>query len=110
MHYWPYILVFVMTSIGVLGDSLLKRAGEGATYISWSWFIPGFIVYALTAFGWFYILKEMKMVDMGIAYALSNVILLVLVGVFVFGERLNTIEIVGLAMAVTSIILLARFA
>jgi small multidrug resistance pump len=110
MYYWSYIFVFVMTSVGVLGDSLLKRAGEGATYISWAWFVPGFVVYALTAFGWFYILKEMKLTDMGVAYALSNVILLVLVGVFVFGERLNTYEIIGLGMAVMSIILLARFA
>ena len=110
MNYWPYLLVFLMTAVGVLGDSLLKRAGEGATYISWSWFIPGFVVYALTAFGWFYILKEMKLVDLGVAYALSNVVLLVIVGVVVFGERLNMYEIIGFAMAVTSIVLLARFA
>jgi small multidrug resistance pump len=99
-----------MTLVGVVGDSLLKRAGEGATYVSWSWFVPGFVLYALTAFGWFYILKEMKMSDMGIAYALSNVILLVLVGVFVFGERLNAYEMAGLGLAIVAIVLLARFA
>jgi len=110
MHYWSYIFVFGMTIVGVVGDSFLKHAGDGEKYIDWTWFTTGFVIYALTAFGWFYIMKEMKLSDLGVAYALSNVILLVLAGVFIFGERLNVYEVAGLVMAIGAILLLARFA
>jgi multidrug transporter EmrE-like cation transporter len=110
MHYWPFVFVFLMTAIGVLGDSFLKLAGQGPAYVDVKWFVVGFVVYALTAFGWFYVLKEMHLSTLGIAYALSNVILLVLVGVFIFGERMSVYEVIGLVLAVVSIILLARFA
>ena len=110
MHYWPFIFVFLMTVVGVVGDSFLKMAGQGPTYISWTWFGIGFVVYAMTAFGWFYVMKEMHLSTLGIAYALSNVVLLVLAGVFIFGERLSIYEIIGLGMALGSILLLARFA
>ncbi|MCR4311009.1 MAG: hypothetical protein NUV54_00335 [Candidatus Taylorbacteria bacterium] len=68
------------------------------------------LIYTGTAFGWFYVMKHMKLSSLGIVYALTVSILVVLVGVLYFHEKLNTPEIIGMIMAVISLILLSRFA
>lgn len=67
------------------------------------------IIYALTAFGWFYVMKHIKLSTLGIFFALTNIILLALVGVVFFKEHLSLYDIVGIILGIISIIILARF-
>jgi drug/metabolite transporter (DMT)-like permease len=74
------------------------------------WFILGFMIYALTAFGWFYVMKNIKLATLGVFYAISTIIFLVLVGIFYFRESLNVYEIIGIGLAIVSLVILGRFA
>ena len=74
------------------------------------WFLLGFILYALTAFGWFYVMKNIKLSTLGVFYAISTIIFLIIVGVFYFKEPLNNYEIAGVVLAILSLILLGKFA
>ena len=102
-------LIIILSLVGVVGDALLKYAGQGETYINVRWFVIGFVVYASTAVGWFYTLKHTKLASLGVIYALTTVIALTLIGVFYFKEKLNIWEIVGLFLAIISIVLLKKF-
>lgn len=108
--YFYIFIVVLLSAIGVLGDYFIKLSGQGNKYIYVKWFITGLIVYALSAFGWFFVMKHIKLSTLGVYYALTTVILLVGLGLIVFKESLNMFEIIGIVMAVISLILLARFA
>ncbi len=111
MSKYFYIFIVVLMSVfGVLGDYFIKLSGHSQKYILVKWFILGLSVYSLSAFGWFFVMKHIKLSTLGVYYALTTVILLVAVGVFVFKETLNASEIIGVLLAVASLILLARFA
>jgi small multidrug resistance pump len=92
------------------GDYLLKKASDRpAPFASW-WFVIGFIVYSSTAFGWVYVMRYLRFTTFGAVYAVASVLLLSLVGVLFLGESLTWQEAVGIALAIGSIALLARFA
>jgi drug/metabolite transporter (DMT)-like permease len=70
----------------------------------------GFVVYASTAFGWVFVMRYLKLATISVVYSISMVLLLTAVGVVLFGESLNYYEVVGIGLAVASLLLLMRFA
>jgi drug/metabolite transporter (DMT)-like permease len=107
----PYIfLVILLAAIGVVGDFFIKLSGDGEKFIDVKWFVVGSLAYLSTIVGWFYVMKHIKLSSLGVIYALTTVILLVVVGVFYFHEKLNIYEIISVIAAIVSIILLGRFA
>jgi len=96
--------------IGVLGDYFLKLASGRQQPLRTSWFYLGFALYASTAFGWVFVMKHLKLATISVLYSVSLVLLLTVIGVLVFRESLNYFEVIGIALAVISLVLLMRFA
>lgn len=103
------LIVILLAAVGVLGDYFIKESGSGSEYILYGPFILGTIIYALTAIGWFYAMKSIKLGVLGIFYSLTTVILLAIVGAIFFKERLTTLDVVGISLGIVSIVILARF-
>lgn len=104
----------ILSAYTVAGDLLVKKASTLSGMNPFSiktlpYFALSFFVYATTAFGWYYILKVMKLATCGVVYAVSTVLFVVIGGVFIFKEPLNGYEIIGIALAVLSLLLLTRF-
>jgi multidrug transporter EmrE-like cation transporter len=106
---FPISIIIFLAGVGVLGDYFIKLSGNGSKYILYQPFFIGMILYALTAVGWFYVMKHIKLGPLGIFYSVTTVILLALVGTIFFKEHLNIYEIVGIVLGIISIIILARF-
>src|SRR4051812_14992006 len=105
------ILVTIGFSIvGVTGDYFLKLASDSEASLKSGWFYIGFAVYASTAFGWVFVMRHLKLATIGVIYSVSMILLLTTIGVAVFREPLNTYEVIGLMMAIGSLVLLVRFA
>jgi multidrug transporter EmrE-like cation transporter len=98
-----------LATLATLGDYFLKLASMESRILQNKWFIIGCIIYAASAFGWVFVLRHFKLAVVGVVFSLATVILLALLGVFVFGERLHTYEVVGIVFAIFSILLLSRF-
>ena len=96
--------------IGVLGDYFLKLASGRQQPLRTSWFYLGFALYASTAYGWVFVMKRLKLATISVLYSVSLVLLLTVIGVLVFRESLNYFEVIGIALAVISLVLLMRFA
>jgi multidrug transporter EmrE-like cation transporter len=105
------ILVTVGFSvIGVVGDYYLKLASGRDQPLRSGWFYLGFALYASTAFGWVFVMQHLKLATISVLYSVSMVLLLTGIGVVAFKETLNASEVVGLILAVASLVLLMRFA
>ncbi len=109
----PFVVavgVVFIAVITVVGDYFLKLASQQtANPFSNRWFLCGFVVYSLCAFGWVIAMQHLKLATIGVVYSVSTVLLLTLLGVFVFGETLDKYEMLGIACALISIALLCRF-
>ena len=75
-------IIAFLSFIGVVGDFFIKLSGAGPETIKGKWFIIGFMIYGLTAFGWFYVMKNIKLATLGVFYAIFSALFLVGVGVF----------------------------
>lgn len=98
-----------LSLIGVIGDYLLKLASTELRPFSSPTFLIGFIVYSSTAFGWVLVMRHLKLASIGAIYGVSTAIFLLVAGNLV-GEKLTLGEMVGVFLALLSIILLRRFA
>jgi drug/metabolite transporter (DMT)-like permease len=107
------IAVLVTTAfsvIGVLGDYFLKLASAREQPLRTGWFYLGFVIYASTAVGWVFVMKHLKLGTISVLYSVSLILLLTAMGVVLFRESLNYFEVIGIVLAVVSLVLLMRFA
>lgn len=99
-----------LSLITVFADSLIKHASLQNAFSGWQALVLGAIIYGLTAFGWFFVMRKIKLSTIGVLYAVSVVIFLTLVSVFYFKEKISLQEIIGIIMAIASLVILSRFA
>jgi drug/metabolite transporter (DMT)-like permease len=104
------LVTIAFSAIGVLGDYFLKLASSQERSLKSVWFYVGFALYASTAFGWVLVMKHLKLATISIVYSVSMVLMLTAVGVVFFRESLGSLEMVGIVLAVASLVLLMRFA
>lgn len=109
MSYWvSFLLIEALCLVGVLADYYLKLAGEGEAFFNPRPFVIGTVLYSSTAFGWFLIMKYIRLVEAGVIYSVSIVLLLTLLGVLRFEETLGAREIVGISLSVASLLVMSK--
>ena len=104
------VVTIAFSAIGVLGDYFLKLASAREPSLRTGQFALGFALYASTAFGWVFVMKHLKLATIGALYSVSMVLLLTAIGVGIFRESIGGWEVLGILMALASLVLLARFA
>jgi len=104
------LVTIAFSVVGVLGDYFLKLASAYEQPLRTGWFYIGFALYASTAFGWVFVMRHLKLATISVLYSVSMVLLLTAIGVVLFRESLNYGELVGIVLAVASLVLLMRFA
>ena len=104
------LITIAFSVIGVLGDYFLKLASAREQSLRTIWFYIGFALYASTAFGWVFVMNHLKLGTISVLYSVSLVLLLTAIGVVMFRESLNYFEVIGIVLAVVSLVLLMRFA
>lgn len=107
---FPLLVGFLLSVVTVVGDLFIKEASLHNGFSGWRWLILGAAVYGTTAFGWFFVMRHVHLSIVGVIYSITCVVLLFALGVVVFKEGVNTVEVVGLVMALTSLVMLLRFA
>ena len=104
------LITIAFSIIGVFGDYFLKLASAREHPLRSTSFYLGFALYASTAFGWVFVMKHLKLATISVLYSVWLVLLLTAMGVLLFRESLNYLEMIGIVLAVVSLVLLMRFA
>ncbi|MDD4878398.1 MAG: hypothetical protein PHO02_05185 [Candidatus Nanoarchaeia archaeon] len=108
---WFAILIGIGLSIvTVFGDTIVKHSSLQSGFSGWKWLLLGALIYGATAFGWFFVMRKIKLSTLGVLYSVSIVIFLTLVSIFYFKEKINLFEIFGIILALISLGILAKFA
>ena len=69
----PLVCAVLLALVGVVGDFFVKLAGKEESF-DLKWLVLGALIYATTAIGWFFVMKHMKLVSLGVIYALSTIL------------------------------------
>jgi len=104
-----FLLAIGLSIITVVADWIIKIASLEKGFLGWKMLTLGCLVYALTGVGWFFVMRNMKLSVSGVLYGVTCILLLALLSIFYFREKITTLELLGLGLAVASIVLLARF-
>jgi EamA domain-containing membrane protein RarD len=108
MKYLSILAVVLMVSMALAADYLLKLAGSKDSIFN-RYFAGGMMLYSLTAFVWYFVLRNIKFSEANVFYSIFTVLLSAVIGVVVFKEHISIIEIIAIAMAIGSLIILSRF-
>ena len=101
----PITFAAVMATIDVFMLSIIKIVGTKAKYIKWM--IVPTIVYAIQPWIFLSALKFETMTVMNFTWDLMSDILVTIVGIYYFGEKLGPVKSLGVFTALISIALLA---
>src|SRR5436190_16760823 len=104
------LVTIAFSVVGIVGDYFLKLASACEQPLRTGWFYLGFALYASTAFGRVFVMRHLKLATISVLYSISMVLLLTAIGVVLFRESLNYFEVIGIVLAVASVVLLMRFA
>lgn len=99
-----------LSLITVLADVFIKHASLQSQFTGWKFLVVGALIYGLTAFGWFFVMREAKLSTLGVLYCVTVVVFLTLLSAFYFKESIKSMEIFGIVLGIISLIILARFA
>jgi drug/metabolite transporter (DMT)-like permease len=107
----PIVTVLLMSLLALLGDYFLKLAShKESVFLELRLFSLGFLCQGLSLLGWVYAMRHFSLATLGVYYSVSTILFLAILGVFVFGEKLTSYEIIGIGGAIGSLFLLWRFA
>ena len=104
-----YLVAAVMSGVGIIGDYFLKRASAEDNPLATRTFLLGLVLYASTAFAWVFVMRHLKLATIGVIYSVCMILLLTGMGALFFDESLSRTEVVGICLAIASILLLTRF-
>ena len=95
--------------VTVIGDFFVKKGSLMPHFTGFKSLLLGAFIYGITAIGWFFMMRETKLSTIGTIYSITTVVLLTLVGIFYFKERISIMEIIGIGLAIISFVILSKF-
>lgn len=99
------LINFIGSLVSLIGDVFLKKA---ATKNNFAFLVLGIVIYSISSLVWFYLYKSNKFAIVTVVYSIITILLSVGIGFYYFKEKLSNIEIIGIVLAVFSLILLTR--
>ncbi|GHG25083.1 MULTISPECIES: SMR family transporter [Paracoccus] len=106
MTYSPYVPLVAAIGLEVVGTSLLQRSEQFTR-------LAPTVGMALCYLASFYLLSlSLRALPLGIAYAIWSalgIVLVALIGFFVFGQRLDLPAVIGLALIVLGVLVVNLF-
>jgi len=110
MSNWISLLAFLfLEGLSLLADYFIKNASLKVNLSGWPELLLGGLLYGLTAIGWFFLMREFKLLTISMFHGFGVIALTCLLGLIVFNEKLRIQEVLGIALGCCSIFLLMRF-
>jgi uncharacterized membrane protein len=97
-----------MVLITIIGDYLIKKASMFQYFAGWKLLVLGGLLYGISAIGWFYVYRTTTVFTVGAIHSFGIIIFTILLSLVIFKEKINSSEILGLALGIISLAILLR--
>ena len=102
------LIIIAIVGLTAIGDYFLKVASGKASAFTSLEFVAGAAFYALSAGAWVLVMKHLPLSTIGVLYADISLIVITLLGVVVFGEKIGVRELLGIAFAIAALSLMSK--
>lgn len=102
------LILTVVTALTLAGDYFIKLASGNQDGLASTAFLLGAALYALPSIGWFFLMRSHSLAAIGVYYSAAVLVLLAALGYLVFKETLGAREIVGLSLALASVVVMSH--
>lgn len=102
----PYLILFLAVAAETIGTTALQASQQ------FSRLVPSLIVVVAYAISFALLAWALKFMPVGIAYAIWSglgIVLIAVIGFVIFGQKLDTPAVVGMAMILTGILVIHLF-
>lgn len=96
------LAIVALSVLTALADVLVKKATV-ADNVESPYLFMAALIFGGSAYGWFFVLKYINLATLGAIYSLMMVLLLVLAGVILFGEKLGIADIVVIIVSLIAL-------
>ncbi len=100
-------ILLAISGMTIVGDYFIKLASARENGITSLNFLVGAALYATTAVGWLYLMQSHSLASIAVMYSASIILLLAALGYVVFNEPIGLREVVGLSLAITSVVVMS---
>lgn len=104
-----YSFALMPALITIYGDYHIKVAAQTSPSPRSISFLIGATLYATGALTWFLSVRQITLAQAGVAYSMLTLLAICALGVIVFEEKLHLREMLGIACALLSMILMIRY-
>ena len=91
----------------VIGDYYVKAASQHGGGLLTRAFLIGALLYGLPAIGWYYLMQAHSLAAIGVIYSAVTLMLLAGLGTLIFKEAFGLREVVGLSLAMASLVVMS---
>lgn len=93
--------------VTIFGDYFIKLASAKPDGLTSPLLILGALFYALSVFGWYFLMKSHSLAVIGGLYSAATILVLAALGFFVFKESIGLREGIGISLAFLAVIILS---
>jgi drug/metabolite transporter (DMT)-like permease len=108
MRMGTVLVLMAVTALTLAGDYCIKLASGDEDGLASRTFLLGAALYSLPSVGWFFLMRSHSLAAIGVYYSAAVLILLAALGFFAFKETLGLRELVGLSLAVASVVVMSH--
>lgn len=98
-----FLILALVSLLTIAGDYCIKLASGQVAGWRTLVFAGGVVLYALPALGWYFLMRSHSLATIGVLYSASTVIMLAVLGVFVFRESFGLREALAILLAMASV-------
>ena len=102
-----YIILAAIVVTQIIGDYFIKLASGRTDGVLTSTLILGVVLYGMTAFSWYYLMKMHSLATIGVLYSASTIVLLTALGYFIFKESIGLRDCLGISLAILSVLVMS---
>jgi multidrug transporter EmrE-like cation transporter len=108
MRMGTVLILTIATALTLAGDYCIKVASGDQDGLSSKTFMLGALLYAMPSVAWFFLMRSHSLAAVGVYYSAAVIILLATLGCLVFKEAFGLREVVGLSLAIASVVVMSR--
>jgi drug/metabolite transporter (DMT)-like permease len=102
------LVLLPITLATIAGDYCVKMASGSQSQNSYFVLLAGACLYGISAIGWFVLMRTHSLATIGVLYSATTIIMLAALGHFVFKEPTSSTQLLGLLLAVLSVIIMSH--
>lgn len=101
-----FLVLLAIVAVASAGDYLMKIASQKPSGLSSPQLYVGVLLYGLTGFGWFYLMRFHSLTAIGVIFSAVTIVALTVLGVVLFKEPFGARQVLGVLLAIASVIVI----